>query len=149
MPHRRTKALRRLLPVLAVLTLAAAACTGGKGDGVTPSSATSGPRPSSPATVSITSPTNGEQFKAGTTIPVAVKLTGARIVKRSTLHITPTTGHLHLYVDNAIVSMNYSTTNSLKDVKPGVHEMRVEFVAADHRPFDPPVIATVAFEVTG
>ena len=31
---------------------------------------------------------------------------------------------------------------------PGSHELRAEFVAIDHLPFDPPVIATVTALVT-
>jgi hypothetical protein len=131
---------------LAVVAAVTVACSGGGDGGTTPSTQTSG-RPSSPATLTILSPTNGQTFKAGQIIPVNVKLTGARIVKRTTTHITPTTGHLHLLVDNAIVSMNYQTTNQLEGVKPGVHVMKVEFVAADHQPFDPRVIQAVTFQV--
>jgi hypothetical protein len=136
----------RLVGCLAAVTLTLAACGGGTGDGGTPTGQPSA-RPSSPATVAIESPKNGESFAAGTAIPVLVKLTGAKIVRQTTKDITPTTGHLHLLVDNAIVSMNYSTTNTLKGVKPGMHVMKVEFVAADHLPFDPRVIAAVTFEV--
>ena len=138
-----TRTRRAAGAVLVALAVTTTACGGGGGDGGTPTT-----RPSSPATVAIQSPTNGEQFPAGTVIPVKVDLTGGRIVKQSTKDITPTTGHLHLSVDNAIVSMNYSTTNSLKGVKPGMHVMKVEYVAADHLPFEPRVIAAVTFEVT-
>jgi hypothetical protein len=129
--------------VTLALALVAAACGGGGNDGPTPTA-----RPSSPATVTIESPTNGQSFKAGTEIPVHVQLTGAKIVKQTTKNISPTTGHLHLLVDNAVVSMNYATTETLKGVKPGMHVMKVEFVAADHLPFDPRVISAVTFEVT-
>ncbi|HEY7280785.1 MAG TPA: hypothetical protein VID47_04240 [Actinomycetota bacterium] len=133
---------------LALVATMTVACGGGPGGGATtPSTQTSG-RPSSPAKLTILSPTDGEAFKAGQIIPVDVKLTGAKIVRQTTTHITPTTGHLHLYVDNAIVSMNYQTTNQLKGVKPGVHVMKVEFVASDHLPFDPRVIQAVTFQVT-
>jgi hypothetical protein len=129
--------------ILVALAVVTAACGGGTGDGASPTA-----RPSSPATVTIDSPANGEQFPAGTVIPVKVDLEGGRIVNASTKDITPTTGHLHLSVDNAIVSMNYATTNSLKDVEPGVHVMKVEYVAADHLPFDPRVVDEITFEVT-
>ncbi|HXJ62203.1 MAG TPA: hypothetical protein VNN79_00475 [Actinomycetota bacterium] len=135
---------------LALLALTAAACGGGTGDGGSPSPPThqATSRPSSPVTVTIVTPKNGEQFQAGEKIPVVVKLTGAKIVKQSTTNITPTTGHLHMYVDDAIVSMNYQTTNTLTEVKPGMHVMKVEFVAADHLPFDPRIIQAVTFQVT-
>jgi hypothetical protein len=143
----RTAGPRALLVSgLAALALTAAACGGGSGDGG-PSTSPS-IRPSSPAHVTIEQPTNGETFKAGATIPVKVQLTGAKIVRQTTTHITPTTGHLHLYVDNGLVSMNYQTTNTLKGVKSGMHVMKVEFVAADHIPFDPRVVTAVTFEVT-
>jgi hypothetical protein len=143
----RTTGPRALLVAgLTALALTAPACGGRGGDGGATTQPSS--RPSSPAHVKIETPTNGETFKAGATIPVKVQLTGAKIVRRTTTHITPTTGHLHLYVDNALVSMNYQTTNSLKGVKPGMHVMKVEFVAADHNPFDPRVITAVTFEVT-
>jgi hypothetical protein len=136
----------RLVVVLAAVALAGVACGGG-GPGSDGSPKASG-RPSSPAQVTIEAPTNGQRFGAGKVIPVTVKLTGARIVRQTTTNISPTTGHLHLYLDNALVSMNYRTTNTLKGVKPGMHIMKVEFVAADHNPFNPRVIAAVTFEVT-
>ena len=39
------------------------------------------------------------------------------------------------------------TSAKLTAVQPGLHVLRVEFVASDHLPFDPRVIAQVAFEV--
>jgi hypothetical protein len=137
----------RFAAAIVAVAVGLAACGGGSaGDGS--GSTAPGPRPSSPAKVTIETPTNGESFKAGVTIPVKVKLTRARIVRRTTTHIRPTTGHLHLYLDNSLVSMNYQTTNELKGVKPGMHVMKVEFVAADHNPFDPRVVTAVTFEVT-
>lgn len=136
---------QRLAGGAIALALAAAAC-GGSGDGGGDGTPTT--RPSSPATVTIESPTNGEQFPAGTAIPVNVDLTGAKIVQQTTKNITPTTGHIHLLVDDKVVSMNYQTTNTLEGVEPGMHVMKVEFVAADHLPFDPRVVSAVTFEVT-
>jgi hypothetical protein len=139
-----------LLAAGLALATVAAACGGGSGAGGTSPTAPTQPtgvRPSSPAMLTVITPSNGQQFKAGQSIPVDVKLAGAKIVKQTTTHITPTTGHLHLYLDDAIVSMNYQTTNTLKGVKPGMHVMKVEFVAADHLPFDPRVIQAVTFEV--
>jgi len=142
--QRRQRTILRPILLTAAVTLAllTAACGGGGNDGPTPTT-----RPSSPATVTIESPTNGESFPAGTDIPVKVELAGAKIVKQTTKNITPTTGHLHLLVDNAVVSMNYKATDTLKGVEPGMHVMKVEFVAADHLPFNPRVISAVTFEV--
>ena len=33
----------------------------------------------------------------------------------------------------------------IADLLPGVHRLQAEFVAADHAPFDPPVITAVMF----
>ena len=43
--------------------------------------------------------------------------------------------------------MNYQLTDTLHDVAPGLHVLRVEFVAQDHAPFDPRVVVTVSFTV--
>jgi hypothetical protein len=46
------------------------------------------------------------------------------------------------------VSMVGGTTQvvDLRSIPPGRHTLRAEFVAADHLPFDPPVIAQVTFD---
>ncbi len=103
-------------------------------------------RPSSPAKVQIVSPTNGEVIH-GPVVEVRIRLQNARIVSATTTNITPDQGHLHLYLDDEIESMNFSTSAKLTAVRPGLHVLRVEFVASDHLPFDPRVIAEVAFEV--
>ena len=78
---------------------------------------------------------------------VRVRLQDATISPVTTTSIAPDVGHLHLYVDDQIESMNFSTSSKIGGVQPGLHVLRVEFVAADHLPFDPRVIAQVAFEV--
>ena len=75
-----------------------------------------------------------------------VSLKGAHVVKPTTTHIVPTQGHIHVYLDDQIVSMNYSLDNTVH-VTPGEHVLRVEFVASDHLPFDPRVVKAVVFEV--
>jgi len=75
------------------------------------------------------------------------KMRDATIAAATTTNIRPDQGHLHLYLDDQIESMNFSTSATLPAVKPGLHVLRVEFVASDHLPFDPRVIAQVAFEV--
>jgi hypothetical protein len=83
------------------------------------------------------SPTANEAL-TGTTVQVVLSLQNATIVPATTTSISPTTGHVHLYVDNALVSMNYGLTQSLP-VHPGTYVLKAEFVAADHAPFDPRV----------
>ena len=46
------------------------------------------------------------------------------------------------------MTMTASTETQLSDLTPGMHILQVEFVANDHAPFDPRVIAKVTFEVT-
>jgi hypothetical protein len=138
----------RRLPafVSGLLVLAVAACGGGGAGGFTaaPSDAASlvaptpaGSRPSSPAVVSIVSPT-ANQVVTGTTVQVVLSLQNATVVSATTTNISPTTGHVHLYVDNALVSMNYGLSQTLP-VHPGTYVLKAEFVAADHAPFDPRV----------
>lgn len=130
--------------------LATGACSGGasaptgsagtapSGSPASGSPATStGPRPSSPAIIAITEPTNGAQV-TGTTIHVVISLTGAQIVSTTTTNIRPDQGHVHLYVDNVLVSMNYGLEQDIP-VKPGTYVLKAEFVASDHAPFDPRV----------
>jgi hypothetical protein len=106
--------------------------------GAAPGSETSVPRPSSSAQLTIVSPTPGESF-AGGSVHVVVGLTGATIVSATTTDIRPDQGHIHLYVDNNLVSMNYGTTQDVQ-VAPGTHVLRAEFVASDHVPFNPRVV---------
>ena len=134
---------RLALATVAVL-LVVTACGSSSGATVAPSIGPSlvaptpaGSRPSSPAVLTFVSPTPNEVI-SGTTLHVELTLQGATIVPSTTTNISPTTGHVHLYVDNALVSMNYGLTQSLP-VHPGTYVLKAEFVAADHAPFDPRV----------
>ena len=131
--------------------LVAAACGGGSGSGPSPISATPTPtvnanRPASTAKLSIVSPKNG-QVVHGTTIGMNVILKGAKIVPASTTNIVPNEGHLHVILDDQLISMTGDTQQVLANLTPGQHLLKVEFVASDHAPFDPRVIAAVAFQV--
>jgi hypothetical protein len=96
-------------------------------------------RPSSSAVMTLVSPTQGESVTGGV-VHVVVALTGATIVSATTTDIRPDQGHIHLYVDNNLVSMNYGTQQDLP-IAPGTHILHVEFVASDHVPFNPRVIS--------
>jgi len=128
--------------VLAVAVLAPACSKGSDAAGGT---STPYIRPSSPAMVAILSPTNGEVVK-GSDVKIRVQLTGAKIVPATTTDIVPTKGHLHVYLDDQIVSMNFKLSGDIGEVAPGMHVLRVEFVASDHLPFDPRVFTAVTFE---
>ena len=133
------------------VSLLLAACGGGGatgGGGSGGGTPTPAARPSSPATVQIVSPRNGAVLH-GSTVSVRVSLSGATIVPATTKDITPTTGDLHLSLDGKLISMNYQAHQTIPNVAPGQHVLTVEFVAADHLPFDPRVVAAVAFTVKG
>jgi len=127
------------------LGLVLAACSSGAPPPATFAPVSSGPlpsasigsRPSSPAVVSIVQPTSGEVV-TGNTVHIVLTLSGASITTVTSTTISPTEGHIHLYVDNVLVSMNYGLTQDLP-VQPGTYVLKAEFVAADHYPFDPRV----------
>jgi Family of unknown function (DUF6130) len=136
------------------LGIAAASCGGGSGSEAGPSpsatataTATSIARPSSPARLTIVSPGNGETVQ-GPTVELRVDLRDARIVPQTTTDLAPDEGHLHVLLDDTLISMTEGLDQTIPDVAPGLHRLTVEFVAADHAPFDPRVVEVVAFEVT-
>jgi Family of unknown function (DUF6130) len=132
-------------PLLAVSLALLAGCAGSRSSAGTSAPAASA-RPSSPATLTIVSPANGAVIH-GTAVRITVRLRGAKIVPATTTAISPDRGHLHVYVDDRIVSMNFSLSDVVRKVSPGMHILQVEFVASDHLPFDPRVIAQTEFEV--
>lgn len=122
-----------------------ASCSGGDNDtssGVT----TTGPRPSTKAKLSIVDPMVG-QVVEGSTVDLRVELQGAKLVPTTTTDIVPDEGHLHVILDDKLISMTEGLEQSIPDVPPGDHRITVEFVASDHAPFDPRVVTVVAFEV--
>jgi hypothetical protein len=147
---------RSVLPafgLVAIATILAACGSGVATNAVSPTSqpgspgssvaGSLGPRPSSPAVVAILQPTNGEQV-TGSTVHIVLSLTGATIVQQTTTNIRPDQGHVHLYVDNVLVSMNYGLTQDLP-IHPGTYVLKAEFVAADHAPFSPRVVSPEVF----
>jgi hypothetical protein len=94
-------------------------------------------------------PRSKEVFRGNpASIPVELRLEGAKVVLFSSLHLVPNEGHIHLYLDGSLVS-SMSDLDARVTASPGHHELRAEFVAVDHGPFDPRVVATVAFSVQG
>ena len=92
--------------------------------------------------VSIAAPRDGAVVAAGRPVTIEAVLSGAEVATSAT---DTTGGHLHLYVDGRLRSMPYSTTVKV-ELKPGPHELTVEFVDLRHVSFDPPVTATVEVE---
>ena len=141
MIERRKKVWTGAAALIAVMMLGA--CSGGgQGEqGGTPQA-----RPSSTARLAIVQPTNGESV-TGSSVELKVSLKGAEIVPATTTKLSPDRGHLHVYLDNSLVSMTFGLDQQIPNVAPGQHVLRVEFVASDHAPFAPRVFRSVIFEV--
>ena len=134
---------------LAAITLAAGACAespGGGATGASDAAATTGPRPSSTAALSIVSPRDGQSFSTSD-VPIRVSLKHARVVPATSTNLRPDEGHLHVILDDRLVTMTAGLSEKIRGVRPGDHLLRVEFVANDHGPFNPRVIDQVAFSV--
>jgi hypothetical protein len=86
---------------------------------------------------------------AGDSAQLEIDLQGAEVVDQTSTDLQPDEGHLHVTLDGALVSMSSGTTQLLTDLQPGDHLLQVEFVANDHAPFDPRVLAAVTFEARG
>jgi hypothetical protein len=137
-PFRWSAPVSRLvasLTLAAVLVVAGAACGS---SGAKPQAQ----RPSTTAKVQILSPTAG-QVVTGSTLHVVLQLNGGTIVPTSTA--TPVgnnEGHIHLLDNGSVISMAYGTQQDIS-LTPGPHLLEAEFVASDHLPFNPRVIASV------
>ena len=108
-------------------------------------------RPSSAATLRIAEPLEGQRVSTPT-LAVVTEVSGATVVDGSETDLTPDTGHVHVYVDDRLMSMAYAPRQevAIDWLSPGPHVLRVELVAADHEAFDPPVETSVTFvKLTG
>jgi hypothetical protein len=108
-------------------------------------------RPASTATLRIVAPAEGQEV-SGTTLDVMTQLTGASVVDAASTGVTPDTGHVHVSIDDRLMSMAYADRQEIPIdwLERGPHVLRVEFVAADHGSFDPPVEVSVTFvKLTG
>jgi hypothetical protein len=149
---RRRRGIEPGIGGVAVVALAfvASACTGSAG-GASPTTAgaavaTAGARPSSTAKLSIAVPKDGESFSTSD-VPLRVSLKDARLVAATSTDLRPDEGHLHVILDDRLVTMTSGLSENIRGVRPGDHLLRVEFVANDHGPFNPRVIDQVAFRV--
>jgi hypothetical protein len=137
------------VPLAAVLVALLGAACGGRGpaaSGPPPPS----PWPSSPARVTILSPSNGEVIRHPT-VHLRVRLAAATTASPATTPIAP--AYLHVYLDHTIVSVTSVSMNegvirqAIHHVKPGQHLLRAELVGPNHLPFHPRVTAAVTFIV--
>ena len=150
MMQRLSRRLRAAV-LLAALALAVAACSGGGDDGGPDAPATTAAaadRPSSPAKLTIETPRQGQTVDQDRA-QLILALDGGKIVNQTTTRIQGDEGHIHLHVDGKLVDMNYGLRQRLPQLPPGQHVVQVEFVAADHAPFDPRVLTQAAFNVAG
>ena len=134
------------LIVATAFVLAACGSSDDGGSGATGATAPSSARPSSTAKLAIVLPKVGEVVH-GSNVDLRVKLQDAKLVPATTTHIVPDEGHLHVILDDMLISMTQGLEQTIPDVAPGEHRIMVEFVASDHAPFDPRVVSVVAFEV--
>jgi hypothetical protein len=134
------------LIVATAFVLAACGSSDDGGSGATGATAPSSARPSSTAKLAIVLPKVGEVVH-GSNVDLRVKLQDAKLVPATTTHIVPDEGHLHVILDDTLISMTRGLEQTIPDVAPGEHRIMVEFVASDHAPFDPRVVSVVAFEV--
>lgn len=106
-------------------------------------------RPATRAQLVILSPAPGAV--TGTSVQLQLRLTGATVVPSGVAKgpLRGDQGHIHVSVDDKLVSMAYGTTQTLDNLTPGSHSLRAEFVATDHQPFANRVAAAVLFTVNG
>ena len=146
--RRSRSAILALALVLGLVASVVAGCSGSASSPASPSIASAPPsatgsRPSSPAVIGIVQPAAGSTI-TGTTAHIVISLAGAQIVQATTTNVRPDQGHVHLYVDNNLVSMNYGLEQDIA-VHPGTYVVKAEFVAADHVPFSPRVRSPEVF----
>jgi hypothetical protein len=128
--------------------LSLAACGGG-GDGGTPTTppSTAATRIASTGSITVLEPQPGSTVE-GPDVTVRVALEGARLVKVVSTDIKPDEGHMHIKLDGTTITLLAGLEETVPNVQPGTHVLEVEFVAADHGPFNPRVLQTVTFTVT-
>lgn len=109
-----------------------------------------GPRPRSTARLAIISPQRGTVI-SGETFELNIRLDGAIIIEEANTDVRPDTGHLHVTIDDRLLSMTGDLQQELDSsgLTDGQHTLTVEFVAADHGPFSPRVAVGVDFTVEG
>jgi hypothetical protein len=107
-------------------------------------------RPTSTASLAFLRPDAGTSVDDGR-LEVVLDLEGGTIVNEASADLAPDTGHIHLTVDGRLVSMTYGVVQvvDVRSLPPGEHDLRAEYVAADHAPFSPRVVASIAFRTEG
>ena len=125
----------KITAVMAMVVLAA--CSENEGNGPVE-------RPTSTAELRIAEPVPGAVVPEGEVL-VRLELEGGRITSQVTTELEPDVGHVHVRLDGRTITLLGGLEERIPEVEPGQHVLEVEFVAADHGPFDPRVLATVVF----
>jgi len=131
------------------VSIALAACSGGGSKATntpTPTATASFTRLTSTGHLTIVSPTPNEVIH-GSTLHVKVTLAGARIVSQTTNAVTPDTGHIHVSIDGVVKTFYSGVEYDATGLTPGLHVVTVEFVMANHAPFNPRVLVRQSFRV--
>jgi hypothetical protein len=107
-------------------------------------------RPHSTASIEVVSPTRNEVV-SGDRMQVEVRLIGGRLTSLTTTNVRPNVGHIHVSIDGQLLTMSTATRSEIdiSGLSDGEHLLQAEFVAADHGPFDPPVLTSVPFRKEG
>lgn len=135
--------LRRIFASTLAAALSLASCGGTE---PTAPATTAAERPASTAALTIVEPAD-DAVVGGDTVEVVFELEGGTLVDLAETDVRPDEGHLHVTVDGALVSMTGGLRQDLGHLAPGPHLLKAEYVAADHAPFEPRVLAAVAFTV--
>ena len=137
----RQRVARRALTLL-FATVALSGC--GTATTSTTIALTPGPSPTigpthadaSPVKLTLVSPLNDEVID-GSTAHVTITVTGGTITSTYSKNVSPTVGHIHLYMNSELVAMAYATSTDIA-VEPGAeYSLYAEWVAADHGSFTP------------
>jgi hypothetical protein len=96
--------------------------------------------------VSIEEPVDGASVPADEEIEIRVGLSGARLA--SSTGTASASGHLHVLVDDEIVSMTGALITRVI-LSPGPHTIEAEYVSASHRPLSPRVVARADVTASG
>jgi len=135
---RRRRPWRAWLAVAAVSALATLAVSRVQPTLPTPAKV----RPASTAQLTITSPHDGDV--TGRSVVVRLRLAGGHLVAATSTNLAPDQGHIHLIVDGRVITSVASLTVHIH-VAAGRHVVQAEYVALDHGPFSPRVLAVVTF----
>jgi hypothetical protein len=138
--------IRGLLAVALAAALVTGACDGGGGTTPTTSASATGGRIASTGSIRLLAPEPGASVEAPVTVRVALE--GARLAEEVSSDIRPDEGHIHVKLDGETITLLAGLEYTIEDIEPGPHVLEVEFAAADHGPFNPRVLQTVAFTVT-